>query len=97
MEKGRHVHLVIKGRVQGVWFRAGTRETAEALGIQGWVKNLPDQSVEVDATGGTESMERFIRWCYKGPPGARVTDVDISELDPPSADTQGTEGFKILR
>ena len=93
MDKLRHVHLIITGRVQGVWFRAGTRETADSLGIRGWVKNLPDQSVEVDAAGEPAAVDQFIQWCYQGPPGARVSAIDIKELDP----AQDLQGFKILR
>ncbi|MCL4468447.1 MAG: acylphosphatase [Deltaproteobacteria bacterium] len=93
MNNQRHVHLIITGRVQGVWFRASTREAADNLGIKGWVKNLPDLSVEVDAAGEPADVEQFIQWCSKGPPGARVTAIDIKELEP----VNGLQGFKILR
>lgn len=76
----RHVHLKIIGRVQGVWFRASAKEQADFLNIKGWVRNLPDASVEIDAIGDAEAIEEFIRWCYKGPPGARVTDVNIEDI-----------------
>ena len=93
MNSQRHVHLIITGRVQGVWFRASTREAADNLGIKGWVKNLPDLSVEVEAAGEPADVEQFIQWCYKGPPGARVTAIDIKELEP----VNDLQGFKILR
>ena len=69
------VHLIIVGRVQGVFYRASTREAAHALGLKGWVRNLPDGSVEAVAEGPEEAVERFVAWCRKGPPGAFVTDV----------------------
>jgi acylphosphatase len=92
MDQLRHVHLIIHGRVQGVWFRASTKETAENLGVKGWVRNLPDRSVEIDALGDTGIIEKFIQWCYQGPPGARVTNIDITELEA-AVDIQN---FKIV-
>ncbi|MGC8578839.1 MAG: acylphosphatase [bacterium] len=89
----RHVHLKIMGRVQGVWFRASTKEIADKLGIKGWVRNLPDGSVEVDATGNADAIEEFIQWCHKGPPGARVTDVSIEYVESMADYTD----FKIIR
>ncbi len=93
MENQRHAQLIITGRVQGVWFRASTKETADNLGIQGWVRNLPDGSVEVNAAGGNAAMEQFIHWCYQGPPGARVSKIDIKEIET----EDNPHGFRILR
>ena len=59
------VHLVVSGRVQGVWFRAGTREQALQLGLCGWVKNCPDGTVEIHAEGGKEALEHFISGAEK--------------------------------
>jgi len=75
LEKTSRVHLHIKGRVQGVYFRASTVEQAQRLGIVGWVMNCPDGSVEVLAEGEKEQLEKLISWCRKGPPGAKVTEV----------------------
>ena len=75
----RRVHVIISGMVQGVCFRAETRHTAQALGIKGWVRNLPDGKVEAAAEGEDGAIEQFIKYCHKGPPGARVTKVGISE------------------
>ena len=71
------VHLVVSGRVQGVWFRAGTREQALQHGLCGWVKNCSNGTVEIHAEGEKEALEHFIDWCRKGPPAARVTALDI--------------------
>jgi len=71
------VHLVVNGRVQGVWFRASTREQALQHGLCGWVKNCPDGTVEIHAEGEKEALEHFIAWCRKGPPAALVTTLDI--------------------
>lgn len=71
------VRISIRGRVQGVFFRASAKETADRLGIRGWIKNMPDGSVQAVAEGDTESVGRFIEWCNKGPERAEVTKVDV--------------------
>jgi len=71
------VHLVITGRVQGVWFRANTQKKAKTLDLKGWVKNLPDGRVEAVFEGEKEQIDRIIEWCKKGPSFARVDDVQI--------------------
>ena len=75
MEKGR-VHLYITGFVQGVFFRASTRDMAVKLGLKGWVRNLPDGSVEAVFEGGKEKLARAVEWCYQGPPGAGVLKIN---------------------
>jgi len=78
----RRVHLYISGRVQGVCFRAETRYTAEEMGVKGWVRNLPDGRVEVVAEGEDHAIDKFIKYCHKGPPGAYVKNVEIIEEAP---------------
>jgi len=68
-------HLVIEGRVQGVFFRDTTRREAVGLGLMGWVKNRFDGSVEVVAEGPRDAVENLVQWCHHGPPAARVTAV----------------------
>jgi len=68
-------HLIIEGRVQGVWFRDSTRNEATRLNCTGWVKNRFDGSVELVAEGSQEEVKKLIEWCHHGPPGARVTMV----------------------
>ena len=68
-------HLIIEGRVQGVWFRDSTRNEATRLNCTGWVKNRFDGSVELVAEGSQEEVEKLIEWCHHGPPAARVTRV----------------------
>lgn len=70
-------HLIVTGRVQGVYYRAETRDQATALGLTGWVKNRPDRSVEVVVEGGREDVEKLIDWCRQGPPVAEVTGVSV--------------------
>ena len=76
----RRVRLIISGRVQGVFFRASTQKIAEKSDIYGTVRNLPDGRVEVIAEGENEAMEKFIAWCHRGPKGASVNEVIISDI-----------------
>jgi acylphosphatase len=73
----KRVELTIKGRVQGVFYRASARDEAERLGLKGLVRNLPDGSVEAIAEGEHEQLEEFIAWCRRGPPLAEVEEALI--------------------
>jgi len=70
------VHLLIHGRVQGVYYRASMLQEAQKLGLTGWVRNRPDGSVEAVAEGPRSQLEKLISWCWKGPPGAKVSRID---------------------
>ena len=70
-------HVFISGRVQGVFFRAWTEEEAVKRGITGWVRNLADGRVEAVFEGEKEAVEEMVNLCWKGPPGARVTNVEV--------------------
>jgi acylphosphatase len=70
-------HLIITGRVQGVWFRANTQKKAIACDLTGWVTNLSDGGVEAIFEGEKENINQIIRWCKKGPSFARVDDVKV--------------------
>jgi acylphosphatase len=74
----RTVKIIVKGRVQGVWFRAGTQITAHKLDIVGTVRNLPDHSVEIIAQGESSNIDSLINWSRRGVPFARVDSVDVS-------------------
>jgi len=78
----RRVHLLISGRVQGVSFRFAAREEARELGLKGWVKNLQDGRIEAVAEGEDAPVEEFVKYCRKGPPGAHVKSVEITEEEP---------------
>lgn len=78
---------VVRGRVQGVFFRASTRAQALQLGLTGHARNLPDGSVEVLACGGEEAVAKLEAWLWQGPPAARVTSVEGEDSPgPPPAD-----------
>ncbi len=74
----KRAHLVIRGRVQGVFYRATTQEKARALGLTGWVRNREDGSVEAVIEGEDEAVERMIAWCHQGPPMASVSEVSVT-------------------
>jgi acylphosphatase len=70
-------HVFIDGRVQGVFYRAFTRELAHNLGLNGWVRNLRDGRVEAVFEGDKKMIEQAIKECYVGPPGARVSHIEV--------------------
>jgi acylphosphatase len=75
------VRLRISGRVQGVWYRAWTRETAEGLGLNGWVRNRMDGSVEAVVQGEEDAVAQLIEKCWEGPTAARVENIIFEETD----------------
>ena len=86
------VRLIIKGKVQGVFYRATAKDVADLIGVKGWVKNLPDDNVEIRASAAEDVLQKFIAWCKQGPPKAKVDEVVIDELNP-----EEFNGFKIIR
>jgi len=85
------LHILISGRVQGVFFRSETRSRARSLGLTGWVKNLPDGRVEIVAEGEKENCESLLRWARTGPPYASVTDIRVDREVP----EDGFSDFRI--
>jgi acylphosphatase len=75
----KRVHLLISGRVQGVYFRQGMMETAEKNNILGWVRNLPDNRVEAILEGNDSNVDAVIEWAHFGPAGAVVDELKVSE------------------
>ncbi len=90
-EPERVVRLSIRGRVQGVGFRYWMEREAERLGLDGWVRNRRDGSVEALIAGPAPLVEELIRACRQGPPAARVERVDVEPWSPPPP-----PGFRIL-
>lgn len=85
------LHIIVKGRVQGVYFRAYTQKQAVKLNVNGFVRNLDDGSVEIVATGQTEDLEKLVAWCHKGPVLAKVNEVIVN----PQQTHEHFEGFEI--
>lgn len=75
------VHLVISGKVQGVFFRASAKDVADDVGVTGWVKNTEEGDVEIKATGNHDQLQKFIEWCKVGPRRAIVTNVAVTNID----------------
>lgn len=79
-------HLLIKGRVQGVFFRASTKDKALSLGLLGWVRNLPNGQVEIIAQGKPQDVNALIAWARSGPSMAQVDDIDVNWEEPSSTE-----------
>lgn len=85
--------FTVRGRVQGVYFRQSTADEATRLGVEGWVRNCADGSVEGVAAGPAEALERLREWLCHGPPAARVDDLAWSAAESPPLGP----GFRVLR
>jgi len=72
-------HILVKGKVQGVFFRKNTKQIADELKIKGWVKNSDEGHVEIIAQADEDSIKKLIEWCRQGPPKAEVKDVIVSD------------------
>lgn len=75
----KHINIKVYGLVQGIFFRATAKEQADKLSITGFAENKPDGSVYLEAEGEKEKLNKFVKWCYKGPLAAKVEKVIISE------------------
>jgi acylphosphatase len=84
--------IIIRGRVQGVYFRVSAQDKANELALTGEVRNLQDGSVQVLVAGEEKRVAQLIAWCHSGPPGARVEEVVVDDVP-----EQRFEGFKIVR
>jgi acylphosphatase len=81
MTKMVRVHVFVSGKVQGVYFRQNTMETAKKYGVTGWVRNLPDSRVEAVFEGDSASVDKVVEWCKEGPPRAEVERVEVKNED----------------
>jgi len=86
----RRVHVYVSGRVQGVYYRATTRDKASEHGVDGWVRNLDDGRVEAVFEGDPDAVEEMVEFCYEGSEMASVSTVEVSEEEP-----AGVDGFEV--
>ena len=86
----KRAEVVVRGAVQGVFFRVETQDRARSLRLAGWVRNTPDGSVEAVFEGDDERVDSMVDWCRRGPRGARVHDVDVTWTE-----VQNEDGFSI--
>ena len=84
-------HVVISGRVQGVWFRASTKDKAQQLGLTGWIKNTSEGNVEAVFEGEEKLINEMLDWCHHGPPLAQVENIEVKKQEP----INGFNGFFI--
>ncbi len=83
-------HVFVSGQVQGVFYRATTREEANARGLDGWVRNLEDGRVEAVFEGPQESVKEMVKWCHTGSPAAEVDEVSVEYEEP-----EGLDDFQV--
>ena len=95
MKDTKTVHVRITGRVQGVWFRAWTMETAKSLSLSGWVRNRRDGSVEAVFSGPEKNVDEMLIRCRQGPPLARVDTLDMAPAPMADADNDVIPGFHL--
>jgi acylphosphatase len=91
-EDRTRAHVFVSGRVQGVFFRATTRDRAASVGVDGWVRNLDDGRVEAVFEGDEDQVDAMIEFCHEGSPAASVESVEV-EREP----AEGVSGFEIRR
>lgn len=92
MPERTRAHVFVSGRVQGVYYRANTRDAARDRGVDGWVRNLDDGRVEAVFEAAPGAAEEMVEWCRTGSPAANVEDVEVSYEEP-----RGEDGFRIRR
>ena len=85
-------HLLIKGKVQGVFYRATAKQMANELRLTGWIKNTKEGDVEVTVSGNNQQLEKFVNWCKKGPDKAAVEEVVVTQKEETTF-----KGFNIVR
>ncbi len=88
----KHLDIIVKGKVQGVHYRASTKAVADQLGIRGTVKNEPDGDVFIEAEGEPAFLDMFLDWCKEGPQDAAVTSVETNE-----GELKNYRNFEVLK
>jgi len=88
----QHLDITVKGKVQGVFYRAATKAVADQLGVRGTIKNLPDGNVFIEAEADKATLELFLDWCHEGPQDADVTSVETDE-----GDVKNYRNFEVLK
>ena len=82
MSDAKRIHVIVEGRVQGVFYRAFTRDEALRLGLSGWVRNRPNGSVEALVEGEKSAVEKMVQWFHQGSPNSIVEKVQLTEKTP---------------
>ena len=85
-------HVIIKGKVQGVFYRTSAKKKAEELSLSGWIKNTSEGDVEAIVTGNNQQLQEFVKWCKSGPDRAKVDEVDVNNHE-----LEDFDSFRIVR
>jgi acylphosphatase len=88
----KHLNIIIKGKVQGVFFRASTKAVADQLGVRGIIKNEPNGDVFIEAEAENATLDMFLDWCHEGPEEAHVTAVESND-----GELKNYRNFEILK
>jgi acylphosphatase len=88
----QHITIIVTGKVQGVFYRAATKQKADEMGVNGFVRNEPSGKVYIEAEGSAEVLTEFVEWCKKGPPRSQVQHVEVIPNE-----VSGFRAFEILR
>jgi len=88
----QHLDITVKGKVQGVFYRAATKAVADQLGVRGTIKNLPDGNVFIEAEADKPTLELFLDWCHEGP-----QDANVIAVEPNEGDFKNHRNFEILK
>jgi len=88
----KHLDIIVKGKVQGVFYRASTKAVADQLGIRGTVKNQPDGDVFIEAEGEPALLDMFLDWCKEGP-----EDAEVSALESHEGELKNYRNFEVLK
>ncbi|MDB5109197.1 MAG: acylphosphatase [Mucilaginibacter sp.] len=88
----KHLDITVKGKVQGVFYRASTKAVADQLGVRGTAKNLPDGDVFIEAEADEPTLDMFLDWCHEGPENASVTSVESHE-----GELKNYRNFEVLK
>jgi acylphosphatase len=88
----KHFNIRVSGRVQGVFFRASTKEQADKLAVKGFVRNEINGDVYIEAEGDEKQLQEFLNWCKRGPSSAHVDNLEIQE-----SETRSYTGFEVRR
>ncbi len=86
----KKIHVIVRGRVQGVFFRDHTRDKARSLNLSGWVRNRKDGTVEAVIEGEALAVEKMFTWLHSGSPSSRVDDIQVTE-EPPTGENSSFE------
>jgi acylphosphatase len=89
----KHINIKVKGKVQGVYFRATTKAVADQLGAKGFVVNLKDGSVYIEAEGDSFALDALVEFCHEGPDRAEIDTVEVEEI----AEIKGFKNFEVLK